>query len=84
MGITQAIVNKVVVLVAALLIIVAFGFGSVHVYRDHQVLHFNAQMLEAVRQAVVQIHPSLADGPTTDAAVPETVPEATPGVEEVP
>ena len=84
MGITQAIVNKVVVSVAALLIIVAFGFGSMHVYNDHQELHFNSQMLEAVRQAVVQMHPNLADGPATGAVATETAPEAAPSVEEAP
>lgn len=50
--------------------------GGQHVWQDHTALHFQGGLLDAVRQAVLDVHPELAQGP------PPTPPP--PPVEETP
>lgn len=45
--------------VATLALVVGVALLSLHLWTDHKTLHFNAQLIEAVRQVVLEKHPEL-------------------------
>ena len=51
------VVLKIVGVLSLLAVLVAVPY---HMWRDHQQTHFNTQMIEAIRLAVLEEHPELA------------------------
>jgi len=78
MEIVKKIAINSLVAIGALALILALFIVPYHLYQDHQITHFNSQMLEAVRQAVIQSHPNLADdsppSPEEDEPEVDTIP----------
>jgi len=73
--------NWKAVVMGVAIVVALFGVfkGTQHAWQDHTTIHFTAGLLEAVRQAVLEVHPELAD----DTPPPPT-PAAPPPVEETP
>ena len=75
---TKKVLINGLVAIGALALAVVLFIVPYHLYQDHQITHYNNQMLEAVRQAVIQTHPNLADDSPANTEVDATE------VEEVP
>lgn len=57
--------NWKAITVGVAIVIALFGVfkGSQHAWADHAAVHFTAGLLDAVRQAVLEVHPELAGDP---------------------
>jgi hypothetical protein len=67
----QYVVRWVLPGLGGLVVVVWLGFAAWHLWGDHQQVHYNGAMVEAVRRAVLEKHPELA-GPPPDRPINNT------------